>query len=127
MVNGMLYNVYCDESCHLENDGINEMVLGAVWCPQNKLQIINQNIRDIKTQNGISKELELKWTKVSPSKVKVYKDIINYFFDDEVLHFRGVVIPDKSKLNHKEFNQTHDEWGLKYGVSPIKVILEYIF
>lgn len=34
----MLYNVYCDETCHLENDGINVMVLGAVWCPQSRLK-----------------------------------------------------------------------------------------
>ena len=24
------YNIYCDESCHLENDGKRFMVLGAV-------------------------------------------------------------------------------------------------
>jgi len=27
------YNIYCDESCHLEHDGIPTMVIGAVWCP----------------------------------------------------------------------------------------------
>ena len=36
----MLYNVYCDETCHLEHDGINDMVIGAIWCPQNKLKSI---------------------------------------------------------------------------------------
>jgi hypothetical protein len=25
------YNLYCDESCHLENDGQQAMVLGAVY------------------------------------------------------------------------------------------------
>lgn len=47
-----LYNVYCDESCHLENDGINDMVLGAVWCPQEKVKEINQAIKDIKKSMG---------------------------------------------------------------------------
>jgi len=28
-----VFNVYCDESCHLENDHQTAMVLGAVWCP----------------------------------------------------------------------------------------------
>ena len=28
----MEYNIYCDESCHLQNDNSNVMVLGAVWC-----------------------------------------------------------------------------------------------
>jgi len=33
---GQTYNVYCDESCHLQNDGLSVMVLGAVWCPLEK-------------------------------------------------------------------------------------------
>ena len=47
----MLYNVYCDETCHLEHDGINDMVIGAVWCPQDKLREINQRIQKIKIRN----------------------------------------------------------------------------
>jgi len=118
----MLYNVYCDETCHLEHDGINDMVLGAVWCPQVKLQEINQRIKEIKLRNGVSVNMELKWTKISPSKVQLYKDIINYFFDDDDLHFRGVIIPDKSKLNHSLFNQTHDQWYYKMYFDMLKVI-----
>ena len=109
----MLYNVYCDETCHLEHDGINDMVIGAVWCPQNKLREINQRIKEIKARNGISPSTELKWTKVSPAKVQAYKDVIDYFFDDDDLHFRAIIIPDKSKLNHAAFHQTHDEWYYK--------------
>ncbi len=26
-------NIYCNESCHLENDHQQAMVLGAIWCP----------------------------------------------------------------------------------------------
>lgn len=119
----MLYNVYCDETCHLEHDGINDMVIGAVWCPQNKLREINQRIKEIKARNGISPSTELKWTKVSPAKVQAYKDIIDYFFDDDDLHFRAIIIPDKSKLNHAEFHQTHDEWYYKMYFDMLKVIL----
>lgn len=118
----MLYNVYCDETCHLENDGINDMVLGAVWCPQNKLRKVNQEIREIKTRSSVSPKMELKWTKVSPSKVDMYKDIINFFFDDKDLHFRAIIIPDKSKLNHVKFNQTHDQWYYKMYFDMLKVI-----
>ena len=31
-----IFNIYCDESCHLENDREKAMVLGAVWCPVEK-------------------------------------------------------------------------------------------
>ena len=118
----MLYNVYCDETCHLEHDNINVMVLGAVWCPQEKLKEINQRIRQIKQRNGVSPKMELKWTKISPAKVELYKDIINYYFDDDDLHFRAVIIPNKNKLNHKKFNQTHDEWYYKMYFDMLKVI-----
>ena len=119
----MLYNVYCDETCHLEHDGINDMVIGAVWCPQDKLRGINQRIRTIKLRNGISPSAELKWTKISPAKVQVYKDIIDYFFNDDDIHFRAIIIPDKSKLNHQAFHQTHDEWYYKMYFDMLKVIL----
>ena len=53
--------------------------------------------------------MELKWTKISPGKLDLYKDLVNYYFDDDDLHFRALIIPDKSKLEHKRFNQTHDD------------------
>ena len=118
----MLYNIYCDETCHLENDNINVMVLGAVWCPQNKLKEINQRISQIKERNGVSPKMELKWTKISPAKIDLYKDIVNYYFDDDDLHFRAVIIPDKNKLNHEKFNQTHDEWYYKMYFDMLKVV-----
>ena len=116
----MLYNVYCDETCHLEHDGINDMVIGAVWCPQDKLREINQRIQKIKIRNGISPSAEMKWTKISPAKVQAYKDIIDYFFDDDALHFRAIIIPEKSKLNHAVFHQTHDEWYYKMYFEMLK-------
>ena len=119
----MLYNVYCDETCHLEHDGINDMVIGAVWCPQDKLREINQRIQKIKIRNGISPSAEMKWTKISPAKVQAYKDVIDYFFDDDDLHFRAIIIRDKTKLNHAAFHQTHDEWYYKMYFDMLKVIL----
>lgn len=118
----MLYNVYCDETCHLENDQINDMVLGAVWCSQSQLRSINQRIKEIKLRNGIPEKMELKWTKISPGKVDVYKDIINYFFDEDNLHFRAIIVPDKMKLDHTKFNQTHDDWYYKMYFDMLKVI-----
>lgn len=119
----MLYNVYCDETCHLEHDGINDMIIGAIWCPQNELREINNRIKEIKIRNGISQTSELKWTKISPSKIGVYKDLINYFFDNNDLHFRAIIIPDKSKLKHKMFQQTHDDWYYKMYFDMLKAIL----
>lgn len=121
---GTTYNIYCDESCHLQNDGQNVMVLGAVWCPLEVTHKIAEEIRQIKTLHGLPNKFEIKWTKVSPAKKQFYLDLIDYFFNDEDLCFRALVIPDKSKLRHEDFYQTHDEWYYKMYFSLLKVILD---
>lgn len=118
----MIYNVYCDETCHLEHDGINVMVLGAISCPQTKIKEINQRIKEIKKRNSVAPDMEMKWTKIGPGKLQLYLDLVNYFFDDDDLHFRAVIIPDKSKLDHERFNQTHDSWYYKMYFDMLKTI-----
>lgn len=118
-----MYNVYCDESCHLENDGQKSMVLGAVWSPSDKVKSITKDINTIKERHGLTKFAELKWVKISPSKVDMYEEIVNYFFDNKNLHFRCLVIPDKSKLNHSLLNQTHDDWYYKMYFNMLKSII----
>ena len=117
------YNVYLDESCHLENDSINVMTLGSVWCPKEKVRDIGIRIRDIQKQHGLSESFEIKWTKVSPGKQLFYRTLLDYFMDDDDLRFRGVVIPDKSKLDHKGFGQTHDDWYYKMCFTLLEPII----
>ena len=74
------YNVYCDESCHLEKDGKKAMSLGAVWCPKGKVPEINKRIQEIKEKHSIQKGAEVKWTKASPGNMQLYLDIVDYFF-----------------------------------------------
>lgn len=118
----MKYNLYCDESCHLEHDDSNAMALGTVWCPHERVREINTRIKNIKERNGISTESEMKWTKISPAKIQLYKDLINYFFDSDDLNFRAVIIPDKKKLDHERFNQTHDDWYYKMYFDMLKQV-----
>jgi hypothetical protein len=118
------YNVYCDESCHLENDKQKAMVLGAVWCPKDKRLEIAERLREIKQKHGFKRGFEIKWTKVSPSKLSFYKDIVDYFFDDDDLHFRGLVIPDKSILDHEKHQQDHDDWYYKMYFTMLKTIFD---
>ncbi len=100
------------------------MVLGAVWCPLSRAREIAERIRDIKSRNGFSPKFEVKWTKVSPAKAQLYLDLIDYFFDDDDLHFRGLIVPNKSLVQHYKFdNQTHDDWYYKMYFSMLKTIL----
>ncbi|MDR3184783.1 MAG: DUF3800 domain-containing protein [Prevotellaceae bacterium] len=118
----MEYNIYCDESCHLEHDGIKVMVLGSIWCDKEKKVETFNRIREIKTEFGLSRNFEIKWNKVSPAKKDLYLRLIDYFFDDDDIHFRALIVPDKSVLNHKHFNQTHDDFYYKMYFDLLKVI-----
>lgn len=117
-----LFNIYSDESCHLQKDGMVSMVLGAVWCPYDKTREIAVRIREIKKKHGLSPEFEVKWTKVSLSKISFYLDLLDYFFDDDDLHFRALIVPHNTKLSHEEFGQDHDTWYYKMYFDMLKVL-----
>lgn len=117
-----IFNVYCDESCHLENDHQQVMVLGAVWCPLEKAHEIAVRIREIKQRHNMKPGFESKWTKVSPAKRLFYLDLMDYFFDDDDLHFRALIVPDKSQLQHEAYSQSHDDWYYKMYFNMLKVI-----
>jgi hypothetical protein len=118
-----IFNFYCDESCHLEHDGLGIMTLGAVWCPAEKAHEAAVRLREIKHKYGLMPCFELKWVKVSPAKVAFYQEVMDYFFDDDDLRFRALIVPDKSQLNHAEHGQSHDDWYYKMYFDMLKVIL----
>ena len=119
-----IYNIYCDESCHLENDRQQVMILGAVWCPLEKVRGISVHIREIKQKHRMKPNFEIKWSKVSPAKSAFYLDLMDYFFDDDDLHFRALIVPDKSKLQHDAFKQSHDEFYFKMYFDMLKIIFK---
>ncbi len=118
-----IFNVYCDESGHLQNDNLQVMVLGAIWCPLEKTREIALRMREIKQRHGLSPFFEIKWSKVSPAQQLFYMDIVDYFFDDDDLHFRALIVPDKTKLRHQDFEQDHDTWYYKMYFTLLKVLL----
>lgn len=116
-------NIYCDESCHLEHDHLPVMVLGAVWCPLEKTREIAVHLREIKMQFGLKPDFELKWGKVSKAKEAYYQEVMDFFFDDDDLRFRALVVPDKNKLRHEAFGQDHDTWYYKMYFQMLEVLL----
>jgi hypothetical protein len=118
-----MIDIYCDESCHLENDSHSSMIIGAVWCPAEKTKEIAIRLREIKLKHKLGADFEMKWGKVSPSKLAFYLEILDYFFDDDDLHFRAVIIPDKKKIDHSRFDQTHDSWYYKMYFTMLKLLL----
>jgi len=108
-----LYNIYCDESCHLENDRQSAMVLGALWCSKSQALEYNNAIAELKKKHKLSRYFEIKWTKVSTGKLDFYKELVDFFFDTQCLNFRAWIIPDKSILKHDKHSQSHDDWYYK--------------
>lgn len=78
-----VFNIYCDESCHLERDRRPVMVLGCVWCPTARAAEISTRLREIKQEHRVlsekdlreprERQFEVKWTKVSASKLRLYR------------------------------------------------------
>lgn len=123
---GEIINIYCDESCHLENDNLKVMVLGGVWCLCDRVPEVSRRLHEIRLKHGFKPEMEIKWTKVSPGErsQSFYLDVLDYFFDDNDLHFRALCVPDKSILDHGKHHQTHDDWYYKMYFDMLKVIVD---
>ncbi|MCY7988540.1 DUF3800 domain-containing protein [Bacillus spizizenii] len=109
-----MINIYCDESCHLEKDKSDVMVLGAMSVDVRYLKEIYEDIRQIKREHGLDSWFEIKWTKVSMGKVNFYLDLIDYFFNTSPLKFRAVVATGKGRLDHRTYNESnYDTWYYK--------------
>lgn len=98
------------------------MVLGATWCRASKAREIAERVREIKARHHPWPRFEAKWTKVSPAGRALYEELIDYFFDDDDLHFRALIAP-KTTLSHASYGQTHDEWYYKMYFLMLKAIL----
>jgi hypothetical protein len=134
MITRETVNIYCDESCHLQNDGEAVMALGAVYCPASKKKEIFERLFEFKQKHDLIPRhkknekdnrtyYELKWNKVSKSRLEYYKDVINYFFDDDDLHFRTLIVANKAKIDYEKFNHTHDTFYYKMYFGMLKAIL----
>ena len=122
MTEPRLFNVYCDESCYLEHDGVPVMAWGGIYCPADGSRAIAEAVRALKAEHGLARDCEAKWTKVSPAKVAFYLALMDLFLADERLRFRGLVVPDKGLLEHSRFNQSHDDWYYKIYFTMLRPI-----
>lgn len=85
------------------------MGLGAVTCMTDQKDSIVKHIRSLKPKYGQSRDFEIKWLKVSQSKVDFYIDVLNYYFDNDHLGSKCVKI-DKTKLYNEKSKTFHYEF-----------------
>lgn len=108
-----MINIYCDESCHLQHDDSDIMLLGAVSCNKAKVRTLSKALRKLKKDFGLSETFETKWTKVSPAKLDFYLALLDFFFNTPELSFRCIIATGKKDLDNESFHQTYDEWYYK--------------
>ncbi|MBE7646809.1 DUF3800 domain-containing protein [Tenacibaculum finnmarkense] len=95
------YNFYIDESCHLEHDDSQIMCIGYTKIAGIQYDELKKGIKNIKLKH--KSPTEIKWNKVSKSRIGLYKDLIDFFFVKEI-KFRCVLAKNKQNLNHNKYN-----------------------
>ncbi len=105
------FDLFIDESCHLQHDQCRVMSIGFIKVPQNDYHLMKDAILALKEKHGIP--YEFKWNTCSNTKKGFYIELIDLFFSSS-LAFRTVVVKYKDKLDHKQFNQgSHDNFYYK--------------
>jgi hypothetical protein len=106
------YKIFIDESCHLQNDFSKSiMCIGYIKILDGDYQKYKNAIHDIKIK--YKTPTELKWEKISKSRLPLYFELIEFFFNSEI-EFRCILVKYKENLDHEQFNQgSHDNFYYK--------------
>ena len=100
------FNIYCDESTHLIHDGHPFMLLGYTSIAYPQLRMAKNEIKAIKSKYNYTEEL--KWTNIHDATYKVYADLIDWFFMND-LEFRAVIV-DKSQIDESRPEYTFNDF-----------------
>jgi len=105
----MNFEIYCDESCLEALNKKDEhfyMGIGGIWMPSEMRDKFKTDIQTIKLKYNVHGEL--KWNKVSPKFLPLYKEVIDYFFDSKFIRFR-VILVESNKVNLIKFHNSDAE------------------
>ena len=109
----MNLEIYCDESCQdvftSQHTKCRHMFIGGLWLPAEKREIFKNGLYSIREKHKMFSEI--KWNKISLSRINFYIDLINYFFDkNDDLRFRCVVV-GKDKVDLVKYHDSDAELG----------------
>ena len=100
------YNIYCDESTHLENDHQPFMLFGYVQIAYNELRIAKEQIKEIRRKYNYTDEF--KWTNIHESTFKVYDELIEYFFSSNMDDHYNVYLDIKDTCSQDKLRKLRD-------------------
>lgn len=100
------FNIYCDESTHLEHDNHPYMLYGYISIASNQIKICKEQIKVIKAKYNYTGEL--KWTNIHEKTFQMYKELVEYFFLTD-MNFRAVIV-DKSQIDDSRPEYTFNDF-----------------
>lgn len=100
------FNLYCDESTHLIHDGHPYMLLSYISIAYPQIRLAKEEIKAIKRKFNYTEEL--KWTNVHSATYKVYTELVDWFFMND-LEFRTVVV-DKSQIDEQRADYSFNDF-----------------
>ena len=108
----MKFEIYCDE-CRPElfTSRVKSppyLSIGGIWIPAEERENIKLHIKSLKKDFDVWGEV--KWNKVSSGKLDFYKSLISYFFENENMRFRTILV-DGSRINLMQFHNNDAELG----------------
>lgn len=107
----MKFEVYCDESGleALTNKEAHAYAgIGGIWIPAEQRGVLKEGLGAVKAKYKIRGEL--KWQKVSPAYLDLYKEVVDFFFNAGYIRFR-VILVEAEKVDHIRFNSADAELG----------------
>ncbi|MCG7923253.1 MAG: DUF3800 domain-containing protein [Candidatus Thiodiazotropha lotti] len=103
-----MLNLYIDETCQNNH---HYMVIGGISLPTDLNSHITNCFDKLKSDNNIGGEV--KWTKVSKSKLDAYMSLVDGYFrlcNQHQICFHSIII-DQTQVKHAKFNQGDVETG----------------
>lgn len=111
-MNDCIINYYCDESCHLQNDHKQYMVLGYVSAPYTKIKQFKEEIKALRIKH--KNKFEIKWTNLNQWNYNFYADLVDFFFDRTKLRFRALIVDKRRYIAEKCGNDYDRFYYLMY-------------
>jgi hypothetical protein len=106
----MEFEVYCDEA-HPDlftsaNPTAQYLMIGSLWLPADLRDDIKSKIKGLREKHNVWGEI--KWTKVSPSKLEFYLDLIDLFVGyGTMMRFRCIAV-DQQSVNMQLHGGDHE-------------------
>lgn len=109
----MKFEVYCDESrpdlFASKSPPAPFMVIGSLWLPADDRAEFKEAVHRFRDAHRIGGEF--KWQKVSPSRLRFYEELVEWFFSAaDRLRFRCIAV-EHAKVNLVQYHKSSQELG----------------